>query len=67
MGFLDVLFGAAEIVDMFIDHGTHFIVKCDTLELFENRFTMERNGASLWCRRSCAHHRCGLFNNGYNA
>lgn len=35
MGLLDVLFVAADIIDMFSDHDTHFEVTCDTLELFE--------------------------------
>lgn len=35
MGFLDFLFGAAEVIDAFTDHDTHFNVTCDTLELFE--------------------------------
>lgn len=35
MGFLDFLLGAAEVIDAFTDHDTHFKVTCDTLELFE--------------------------------
>ena len=35
MSFLDLLLGAAEIIDTFADHDTHFKVTCDTLELFE--------------------------------
>jgi len=35
MGFLDVLFAAADIVSTLTDNDTHFNVSCDTLELFE--------------------------------
>lgn len=35
MGFLDFLLLAADVVDTFSDHDTHFEVVCDTLELFE--------------------------------
>lgn len=35
MGFWDLLLGAAEIIDAFTDHDTHFKVTCNTLELFE--------------------------------
>ena len=35
MGFLDFLLLAADVVDTFTDHDTHFKITCDTLELFE--------------------------------
>lgn len=41
MGILDILLGAAQIVDALSDNNTYFKVTCDTLEIFEIGTTWE--------------------------
>lgn len=39
MGFLDFIFGVAEIADSLSDKNTYFKVTCDTLEMLMNLLT----------------------------